>query len=295
MAERSGTIEVDGRRLGWRSVGDGPPLVLLNGYAATTADWDPTFLSALGASFEVLCPDHRGMGESEPGDLGALSIDAMADDVGALLDARGIAAAPVAGWSMGGFVAQRLAARAPERVSHLMLLSTDPGGAEAVLAEPATWAALCSHAGTPREQATRLLGLLFPPGLAEAIDAQFGELVAGARATLSPAVLSAQERAIDAWHASAPAGAPPAPVPPPAGSPAGAPPASFAPPAGSPAAPPVLVAHGDQDVVIPPANADALAVRWPGARVERFAGGGHAFMAQEPTRLAEQLAGFARG
>jgi pimeloyl-ACP methyl ester carboxylesterase len=57
----------------------------------------------------------------------------------------------------------------------------------------------------------------------------------------------------------------------------------------------VLVAHGAEDLVIPPANADALAARWPGARVERFAGGGHAFMAQEPRRLAELIAGFVRG
>lgn len=282
MAERSGTIELDGRRLGWRTVGDGPPLVLLNGYAATTQDWDPTFLSALGASFEVICPDHRGMGESDAGDLAALTIDAMAHDVLALLDARGVASAPVAGWSMGGFVAQRLVARAPARVSHLSLIATDPGGPSAVLAEPAAWAALTDHGGTPREQATRLLGLLFPPGLAEQIDAQFGELVADARAALSTEVLSAQERAIDAWHASS------------SSSPSS--PSSLPPPraAAAPGAPPVLVAHGERDVVIPPANADALAARWPGARVERFAGGGHAFMAQEPTQLADAIVSFAR-
>ncbi len=263
----SGTIEVDGRRLGWRSVGDGPPLVLVNGYAATATDWDPSFLAALGERFEVLCPDHRGMGDSDAGDLDALTVDAMADDVAVLLDAREIEAAPVVGWSMGGFVAQRLAARTPARVSRLALLATDPGGAAAVPADPATWTALTSHAGSPREQATRLLSLLFPPALAEQIDEQFGELVAAARAALSPAVLTAQERAIDAWHAAEPAG--PAP------------------------ALPVLVAHGVDDVVIPAANADALAARWPGAQVERFAGCGHAFMAQEPARLAKSIVAFA--
>ena len=36
------------------------------------------------------------------------------------------------GWSMGGFVAQQLAADAPDRVSHLILLGTDPGGGDAV-------------------------------------------------------------------------------------------------------------------------------------------------------------------
>jgi hypothetical protein len=36
-----------------------------------------------------------------------------------------------------------------------------------------------------------------------------------------------------------------------------------------------------------------LAWRWPGSRVERYAGGGHAFMAQEPARLAASIAALA--
>ena len=57
-------------------------------------------------------------------------------------------------------------------------------------------------------------------------------------------------------------------------------------------APPVLIAHGSEDVVIPAANAETLRGRWPGARVELFDGGGHAFMAQEPDRLAACLCDF---
>ena len=59
-----------------------------------------------------------------------------------------------------------------------------------------------------------------------------------------------------------------------------------------PPVPPVLVATGTEDVVIPPANADLLAARWHAARVERFAGGGHAFMAQEPERLGTLITSF---
>lgn len=244
--------------------------MLVNGYAATTMDWDPAFLTALGASFEVLCPEHRGMGDSELGDPAAVTVDGMACDVLALLDARGIATAPVVGWSMGGFVAQQLTVRAPERVTALALLGTDPGGPGTVRADPATWARLVDHGGTPREQAARLLGLIFPPAVAAQVDAQFGELVAEARAALSHEALRAQERAMERWHAEAAA-----PLP--------------------SHVPPVLVAHGAEDIVIPPANADALAARWPGARVERFAGGGHAFLAQEPARLAHLIAGVVDG
>ena len=39
-------IEIGGRQFAWRTVGHGPPLLLINGYAATGGDWDPTFLAA---------------------------------------------------------------------------------------------------------------------------------------------------------------------------------------------------------------------------------------------------------
>lgn len=56
--------------------------------------------------------------------------------------------------------------------------------------------------------------------------------------------------------------------------------------------PPVLIAHGSEDVVIPPTNSDRLAALWPNSQLKRFAGGGHAFMAQEPERLADLITSF---
>ncbi|HEX2096945.1 MAG TPA: alpha/beta hydrolase [Solirubrobacterales bacterium] len=265
--ERTGAIELDGRRLAWRSLGAGPPLLLVNGYAATAADWDPTLLDRLGDSFELICPDSRGMGGSDLGDPALLSVDALAADLERLLDEIGLEQAPVAGWSMGGFVAQRLAVRTPRRVEALVLLSTDAGGPAAVPGERAAWQRLADHSGTPREQASRLISLLFPPPVAAEIDRRFGEVVAAARAQLSPAALRAQEAAMDAWHGEEQV------LP-------------------GDDAPRTLVLHGSEDVVIPAANATVLAERWRGAEVELFAGGGHAFMAQEPERVADRIVSF---
>jgi pimeloyl-ACP methyl ester carboxylesterase len=168
----------------------------------------------------------------------------------------------VAGGSMGGFVAQELAARAPQRVERLILLATDGGGPEAVPASDPVWDRLTDHSGTPRDQASRLIALLFPPSVAPAIDERFGDLVAAARRSLRPATLRAQERAMQAWHRE-PADRRLAAI-----------------------EAPVLIACGTEDVVIPPANSGLLAAALAGARLERFGGGGHAFMAQEPQRLA---------
>lgn len=244
-----------------------PPLLLINGYAATAADWDPAFIAALERSFELICPDNRGVGATTLGALdGPLTVEAMAADLEALLDARGIEQLPVVGWSMGGFIAQALTARAPHRVEALVLLSTDPGGPDAAPADPAIWAQLTDDSGPPREQARRLISLLFPPQPAAEIDRRFVDVVAAARAELSPAALAAQAGAMDTWHATEQPHALPAP--------------------------PVLAVHGSEDVVIPPENLERLADHWPGCRVERFAGVGHAFMAQEPERLADLILSF---
>jgi pimeloyl-ACP methyl ester carboxylesterase len=266
MAEgMQGTVQRGAREVGWRSVGSGPPLVLVNGYAGTTADWDPNFLDALATHFEVVLPDNRGMGTSTWGDdAEPLTIASMADDVLALADDLSIAEFALVGWSMGGFIAQTLTSAAPGRVTALALLGTDAGGPDAVLAEPDVWAQLIDASGTDREQATRLLGLLFPPALAVELDAQVGPLVAQARGALDHRALRAQEAAMDAWHASPP---PPVPTTPPR----------------------TMVACGALDIVIPPANAGLIADRWSATMPITYEGCGHAFMAQVPVDLATHL------
>jgi len=270
MGSERETIEVEGRRLAWHSVGRGPALLLINGYASTGEDWDPTFLAGLAQSFTVICPDNRGAGGSDLG-AGELTVDGMAADCEALLDAIGAERLPVVGWSLGGFVAQRLATRAPGRVAALALLATDPGAPDSVAAEPADWSHLIDPSGSSREQASRLISLLFPPELAADIDARFGDVVAEARAQLLPQTLRAQEAAMDAWHREP------------------------QPRLGGGDVPPTLIVHGELDAVIPAANAEPLAARWPGARVELLDGCGHALMAQEPETAVGLIRALVRG
>ena len=54
----------------------------------------------------------------------------------------------------------------------------------------------------------------------------------------------------------------------------------------------MLCAAGREDVVIPAANSELLAAAIPGAWRATFPGGGHAFMAQEPARLAGLIRAF---
>jgi pimeloyl-ACP methyl ester carboxylesterase len=159
-------------------MGSGPPLVVVNGFAATKDDWDPTFLDALAREHELALLDSRGMGESAD-DGRQFTIEDLAADVAGLIDALGLARPAVLGWSMGGFVALALALAEPAKASKLVRLSTSGGGELGIPADREALARLRDTSGTPREQATRLISMLFPPERAAAVDAEFGEVVAG--------------------------------------------------------------------------------------------------------------------
>ncbi len=262
-----GIVEVaPGRSIAWTAVGEGPPLLLLNGYAATGADWDPVFLGQLAARFRVFTPDNVGLGRSALGEGDKVGGAAgMTEDSLALLDALGIERAAIVGWSMGGFVAQALARQAPERVAALGLISTHPGGADTVDAAAGVFQRLIDHSGTPREQATRLLSLLFPPARAAEADERFGDLVAAARALLPERILFMQEEAIVEWH-NRPSAL-----------------SALDPPI------PTAIVHGGSDTVVPPGNAEALARFHPGASTTLLPDCAHAPMAQEPVAVAEAI------
>ena len=264
LSELLGAVQVDDAEIAYRRTGNGRPLVLLNGFAATSADWDPLFLHTLASVNELILLDNRGIGGST--DYGKpFNIERLASDVARVIEMLGLHRTSTMGWSMGGFIAQTLAAQYPSRVDKLILLSTDPGGTNAKLASPAVWSQLTDMSGTPHEQARRLMSLLFPGDIAESFYRQFGDIVAAARARLSPDLVQRQAAAMDAWHGN-----------------------DVTHNAREIRAP-TLIAAGADDIVIPCSNAVALANAIAGAWLAQFRGGGHAFMAQYPRALAELI------
>src|SRR6266849_1931470 len=63
-SEPIATIPVDGGRIACRRLGSGRPLLVLNGLAATSADWDPFFVDRLASANEIILLDNRGIGLS---------------------------------------------------------------------------------------------------------------------------------------------------------------------------------------------------------------------------------------
>jgi pimeloyl-ACP methyl ester carboxylesterase len=115
-----------GCKLSWFVEGQGAPVVLIQGSGVGANGWRPQ-LDALTSRFHCLCFDNRAYGRSVPS-AEPLSLELMAEDVLALMDAQGWESAHLVGHSMGGLIAQYVARRARARVRSLALLSTFADG-----------------------------------------------------------------------------------------------------------------------------------------------------------------------
>jgi len=138
------TVAVDGAQLVCHRIGGGRPLLVLNGFGATSADWDPSFIDRLASSNELILLNNRDIGGSAD-DGQPFGIAKLADDAAHVIGALGFEHVSVLGWSMGGFIAQAFALNYANHVDKLVLLSTDPGGIEADLASSDVWSNLLTR------------------------------------------------------------------------------------------------------------------------------------------------------
>ncbi len=117
-------LEWRGHRIHSQSWGDGEPILLINGLGANTDMWAP-FAAELGQR-QVLSFDAPGAGRSSTPSY-PVTIPMLAELAAEVLDAYGIDAADVLGYSYGGAVAQQIAYQSPDRVRQLVLAATNCG------------------------------------------------------------------------------------------------------------------------------------------------------------------------
>lgn len=122
MSER---IAVKGIEIAYEEHGSGTrPFVLLHGFTGSRRDFAPR-LAELAALGRVVLPDLRGHGEStNTGAADGYTLDQLALDLLAFLDALGIPRCDLLGHSMGGMVALRAVLARPERFASLVLMDT---------------------------------------------------------------------------------------------------------------------------------------------------------------------------
>ncbi len=109
--------------LATRVVGVGSPIVVLHGLFGSARNLTG-LTRALAGSHRVIAMDLRNHGES--GHHPAMDYDVMAADVAETMDAQGVPAAGLAGHSMGGKVAMRMALHQPGRVTRLVVADIAP-------------------------------------------------------------------------------------------------------------------------------------------------------------------------
>ena len=168
-------VDQAGFRLAYTRQRSGPVVLLIQGVGVHGDGWLPQ-VEALGGQFTCITFDNRGLGQSGPA-VGPISVEQIADDARAVLDAEKIDACHVVGHSLGGTVAIPLALQARERVRSLALLCTFADGRDAAPLTPRMmWMGMRSRIGTRAMRRRGFAGLIFPPG--RAVNADFPRLAA---------------------------------------------------------------------------------------------------------------------
>lgn len=116
---------VNGIEMAYDDVGSGAAVVLLHGYPFNRSMWREA-AEALSAHYRIITPDLRGHGETSVSDDEPATIEAMAQDVAALLDELEIERVVLGGLSMGGYVAFAFYRQFGLRVHALILADTRP-------------------------------------------------------------------------------------------------------------------------------------------------------------------------
>ncbi|MET9631582.1 alpha/beta hydrolase [Lentzea sp. NPDC006480] len=247
------TIDIGGATFAYRELGPqtGVPVVFLTHLTAVLDNWDPRVVDGIAAKHRVITFDNRGVGASTGSTPS--TIQAMAKDAVAFIRALGLEQVDLLGFSMGGMIAQVIAADEPQLVRRMIIAGTGPAGGEGIRN-----VTRISHLDTVRA----LLTLQDPKQFlfftrtangrraGKEFLARLKERRTDRDKSISLRSYGAQLRAIHRWGLEEPADL-------------------------SGIRQPVLVANGESDRMVPSSNSADLARRLPDARLTLYPDAGH--------------------
>jgi pimeloyl-ACP methyl ester carboxylesterase len=261
-------VEVNGIGLSYDVRGQGEPLLMIHGLGHSVHSWFAQ-LPYLSQRFRTVAYDCRGVGGSDR----PASPYEIADDAGdavGLLDALGIERAHLIAVSRGGYIAQEIAIRHPERVARLALIVTHAGGPEYLAATKPLWDEILDVRGLTAEQIFRKAAQFSTaPEFFETRPDMVEAIVAARMASLQPA--SAFRRQFDsaaAFDARERIGQIQAPC---------------------------LVVAGEKDRIVPLPFVKALAAGIPGARLEIVRGAAHLVHVEKADQVNGMVVDFLQG
>lgn len=252
-------ITINGIRMHYYVQGpeNAPPAVLIHGLGGQSEDWRNLAPYVVAGNLRVYMPDLPGFGQSERPANFSYSISDQATVVVAFMDALGLKQVDLAGWSMGGWIAQSIAHDHPDRIRRLMLFSS-----AGLNARPAWNTALFSPA-TPAEL-DQLDALLMPhppqvPGFIEKDILR----IAHDHAWVMHRALDAMLTGSDTTDTQL---------------------TQFK--------MPVLIVWGSEDQIFPPAHGEAMHQLVPQSQLEMVDGCGHLAPAQCADKMGPTVEGF---
>lgn len=244
--------------IAWNEHGQGDPLLLIMGHRFSSRLWHWT-LPALAESRRVITFDNRGTGGSDA-PRGPYTMQQLADDALAVLDAAEVDRADVYGVSMGGMIALEMALNRPERVRSLVLGCTSALSPDKKRPPRASYV----QYWLPRTMLLKIArGRLYGPVAREDRIRRDMALLADDR--FSPRGLAAQARAIathNCLHRM------------------------------SEISQPALVLHGSHDAVIPVKWGEELAAALPNGRLVILSGAGHNYLADAADESNTEVLAF---
>jgi pimeloyl-ACP methyl ester carboxylesterase len=250
---------------------DATPLVALQHFRGNLDNWDPALIDALARGRRVITFDNRGVAASSgrtPSTIAQMALDAIE-----FVDALGVGAVDLLGFSIGSFVAQEMVLVRPSIVRRVVLASSAPQGASGMHGWPAD---VIGAVGKPEPSAADYLGVFFTGSEAgRAAGQQAAGRVFGARTADRDAATTWQTRlaqydAVCTWgqpnHALLERV--------------------------SAIDRPVFVANGDSDPMILPRYSYLLAGLIPGARLKIYPDAAHGFLFQHHAEFAADVGAF---
>ena len=270
---KSNFINVKGTDFSYRSWGKegGIPLVLLPGTGGSMDDWDPAVTDGLAKQYKLIIFDNKGVASSKG--VTPNTIQAMADDAIDFIRAMNLDKVNIMGFSMGGFVAQRIVLTEPTLVNRIILADSGPKGAIGLSNLPNI---IAGSAGLSPEESYLKFGFTNSQSSIASGKASYARVhqrTIDRDAILSDATSAAQFTAVLAWAQ---------------------------PDAGAldeikSIKKPVLIVHGDQDLPISIQNAHNMKQNLDNSILLEFPDSGHAaFYQNYETFLAKAVAFLAQ-
>jgi pimeloyl-ACP methyl ester carboxylesterase len=248
--------------LAYRESGSGQqPVVLLHAFPLSAAMWEHQY-GPLGGVSRLVTPDLPGFGKS-PSAEREPSVDLMADEVKGLLDQLGLDAVVLGGMSMGGYVTMAFLRRHAERVRAIVLADTKAGAdTEAARANRERMAEAMLATGNTAALAEDMLPTLVGkttrqtrPGVVDLVRSHIRASEPAAVAWVQRA-MAARPDSVDTLRK---------------------------------ARVPALVIVGEEDLLTPPAEAEAMASALPNAELVRIPQAGHLSALEHPTAFNDAI------